>query len=115
MAALRDAATTAETMISTVGKRLNDKDGIDDKLVMTLDDFDKSAKGLTQLTARLDGMLQESRAGVRDFSQRGLGEAAQLVVDARTLVAELNRIAGQFERDPARFLLGDRREGYQPR
>jgi phospholipid/cholesterol/gamma-HCH transport system substrate-binding protein len=115
MAALNDAAASADATIGRVGKILNDKDGVGDKLAVTLDDFDKSAKSLAQMTGRLDGILQDSRGGFRDFSQRGLAEAAQLMVDARALVAELNRIAGQFERDPARFLLGDRREGYRPR
>src|SRR5205814_9505744 len=115
MAMLHNAATTAEAVLGRVKKTLNDSEGVGDKLSTTLDDFDKSAKGLVQMTARFDSMLQESRAGFRDFTQRGLAEATQLAIEARALVVELNRIAGQFERDPARFLLGDRREGYRPR
>ena len=56
-------------------------------------------------------MLQENRGAIHDFSQRGLGEAEKLIVDSRSLVAELNRIADQLDRDPARFLFGNRREG----
>jgi hypothetical protein len=29
------------------------------------------------------------------------------------LVASMTRISSQIERDPARFLLGDRRQGFQ--
>ncbi len=60
--------------------------------------------------------MQENRGPVRDFAQGGLNQLSQLIVDARSLVAELTRLGEEIERDPARFLLGaDRREGYQPR
>jgi phospholipid/cholesterol/gamma-HCH transport system substrate-binding protein len=38
-----------------------------------------------------------------------------LLTDSRALILELTRVADQLERDPARFLFGDRREGYRPR
>jgi hypothetical protein len=33
--------------------------------------------------------------------------------EVRTLIATLTRISTQFERDPARFLFGDRQKGYE--
>jgi hypothetical protein len=33
----------------------------------------------------------------------------------RTLVASLTKLSGELERDPQRFLFGDRREGFNPR
>ncbi|MGO8918428.1 MAG: MlaD family protein [Stellaceae bacterium] len=78
--------------------------------------IDGASRKLDKLTTDLDSLVQENRPPLRDFSQRGLNELGQLIVDARTLVSELTRLSEEIERDPARFLLGgDRREGYQPR
>ncbi len=115
MKELRGVAVHADDALGRFSAALNDKGGISDKLSGTLAEFDQSAKALSQISGHLDGILQENRGALHDFSQRGLGEAEKLIVDARSLVAELNRIADQLDRDPARFLFGNRREGYQPR
>jgi phospholipid/cholesterol/gamma-HCH transport system substrate-binding protein len=77
--------------------------------------LNQSAKNLTALTAHLDSIVQENRGALRDFTQTGFGQAQQLLTDSRALILELTRVADQLERDPARFLFGDRREGYRPR
>jgi phospholipid/cholesterol/gamma-HCH transport system substrate-binding protein len=81
----------------------------------TVKSVDEGARKLAELTSHLDTIVQENRAPLRDFTQRGLSEVQQLLADARVLVNQLTRIADTVERDPARFLYGDRREGYQPR
>jgi phospholipid/cholesterol/gamma-HCH transport system substrate-binding protein len=115
MAELHTVALHADEALGRFSAAMNDKGGVADRLDTTLEEFDQSAKALNQISGHLDGILQENRAALHDFSQRGLSEAEKLIVDARGLVAELNRIADQLGRDPARFLFGDRREGYQPR
>ena len=58
--------------------------------------------------------------GMSEDDVEGRSELARFLrrsafpTDARSLVAELTRIADQLERDPARFVFGDRREGYKP-
>ena len=74
-----------------------------------------AAKKLDHLADHIDSLVQEDRPALRDFSQNGLNQLSQLLVDARALVGNLNRIADEIERDPPRFLFGERREGYQPR
>ena len=115
MAELRRVAAHADEALGRFSVAVNDKGGVTDRLNTTLGDFDRSAKGLNQISGHLDGILQENRAALHDFSRRGLSEAEALIVDTRALVAELNRVADQLGRDPAHFLFGDRREGYQPR
>ena len=115
MAALREASESANATITRLGKRLTDKDGILDRADAALDDLDRTTKAVQQMAGHLDATVQENRQALRDFTQRGLGDTTQLVAEARTLIVTLNRVAEQFERDPARFLLGDRREGYKPR
>src|SRR5579883_463609 len=115
IAELRATAATANTLLAHFDQALNDKSGVAGKLSATLDEFGRSARLLAQATDHLDGLIQENRPALRDFTQRGLTQAEQLVSDSRALVAELNRIADEIERDPSRFLYGDRREGYHPR
>ena len=78
--------------------------------------IDGATRKLDKLATDLDSLVQENRPGLHDFSQRGLNELSQLIVDARTLVGQLTRLSDEIERDPARFFFGgNRREGYQPR
>jgi phospholipid/cholesterol/gamma-HCH transport system substrate-binding protein len=76
---------------------------------------DATSRRAAEVASHLDALVQENRQPVRDFTQRGLSEMQQLVADARGLVAEMTRVAETLRRDPARFLYGERREGYQPR
>jgi phospholipid/cholesterol/gamma-HCH transport system substrate-binding protein len=74
-----------------------------------------AAKKLDNLADHLDQLVKEESPPLRDFGQNGLNQLGQLIADTRGLVASLNRLSDEVERDPARFLFGDRREGYQPR
>jgi len=78
--------------------------------------IEQAVRKLDQLAGHVDGLIQENRPPLREFSQTGLNQASQLLVDARALIGNLNRVVEQLQRDPPRFLFGgDRREGYQPR
>ena len=81
----------------------------------TVGDATVTIKQLNTTLGHVDSMVQETRPGVRDFSQSGLNELHQLISDARVLVASLTRVSEQIERDPTRFFFGERREGYKPR
>lgn len=81
-----------------------------------LKSIDEASRKLDKLATNLDALVQETRPPLRDFSQHGLGQLSQLLVDARRLVGQLTRLSDEIERDPARFLFGgNRREGYQPK
>ena len=73
----------------------------------------KTARDLSAVADELDATVAENREPLRDFSNSGLYELTQLMNELRTLVSSMTRISGQIERDPARFFLGDRREGFQ--
>lgn len=81
-----------------------------------LKSIDQAAHKFDKLATDLDALVQENRPPLRDFSQRGLDQLSQLLVDARTLVDQLTRLSAEIERDPTRFFFGgNRREGYQPK
>jgi len=81
----------------------------------TIGDADATFKAVNTTVGHVDAVVQETRPGVRDFSQRGLTDLIQLIADARVLIASLTRVSEQIERDPTRFFFGERREGYKPR
>ncbi len=115
MVEVRAAAAAAKSLMTEFDQALNARDGIADRSTRAVQELNQSAKNLTQLTAHLDSIVQENRGALRDFTQTGFGQAQQLLTDSRSLILELTRVADQLERDPARFLFGDRREGYRPR
>jgi phospholipid/cholesterol/gamma-HCH transport system substrate-binding protein len=115
MSEVRGAATEAKLLLSDFRETLNGRDGIADRSSHALQELNQSAKNLTQLTAHLDAVVQENRGAIRDLTQGGFTQAQQLITDSRALIVELTRVADQLDRDPARFLFGDRREGYRPR
>jgi phospholipid/cholesterol/gamma-HCH transport system substrate-binding protein len=82
----------------------------------------QTAAALTQMAQQFNRLAEdiqviagENRGALRDFGQSGLYELTQFLADARLLVATLNRVAGQLERDPARFLFGDQQKGIEAR
>ncbi len=77
--------------------------------------IDAAARRLDRLADHMDALVQENRPSLRDFDQNGLNQLSQLMVETRALVANLNRITDEVQRDPARFFFGERREGYKPR
>jgi phospholipid/cholesterol/gamma-HCH transport system substrate-binding protein len=115
---ISDAKTTlgaVATFVNHVDQSYSNRDGLKDQLAVALTDFDRLAKGLGDTNRQLQGTIQEVRPGVRDLSQRTVGQLTDLIGEARMLVSGLTRLASEIERDPTRFLFGDRREGYRPK
>jgi phospholipid/cholesterol/gamma-HCH transport system substrate-binding protein len=78
--------------------------------------IDSASHKLDRLAEHLDMLVQENRPPLREFGQNGLNQVSQLLVESRAVIANLNRITTEIQRDPTRFLFGgERREGYQPR
>lgn len=63
----------------------------------------------------LNRTVAENRGAVRQFSEGGLAELSVAIRELRALVASLNAISARLDRDPAGYLLGGGRQGYQPR
>jgi phospholipid/cholesterol/gamma-HCH transport system substrate-binding protein len=78
--------------------------------------IDSASRKLDRLVDHLDAVVQENRQPLRDFSQNGLNQVSQVLVEARAVIANINRITDDIQRDPTRFLFGgEHRPGYQPR
>lgn len=117
-----ETIANADAAMASLGKLLNNVDqsysspnGIKDRLDVALSDFDKLTKGLADTNHQIQLTVQDLRPGVHQFSQQTLNQLSDLISDARNLIGGLTRLAGTIERDPTRFLFGDRREGYHPK
>jgi phospholipid/cholesterol/gamma-HCH transport system substrate-binding protein len=118
---LGEALVSTEHAMASVSKLLNDvdqsytqPDGLKDELSAALVDFDRLVKGLGTTNRDIQQTLQDVRPGLRNFSTHTLTDVDNLVGEARQFVSGLSRLSTAFERDPARLLFGDRREGYRP-
>lgn len=78
-----------------------------------LDEFRGALKSAGRAADQMDRMVRELREPTRDFAQTGLYDLSLLISESRQLVAATTRIAREFERDPAGFLLGGSFKGFQ--
>ncbi len=75
--------------------------------------LDEAGQQLDDTLREIEALVAENREPIRDFSATGLYEFSALVTEARGLVRELSQITSELQRDPARFLFGDRQQGYE--
>lgn len=94
---------------------INKYDHVGDRADEVLQTANDTVHKLDQLSTSLNGLVSDSRPQVRDFTTVGLPQLTQLLSEMRTLVASLTKVSNELERDPQRFLFGDRREGFNPR
>ena len=90
-------------------------DALTEETRLTLRAVRESARTLVLTAEKLNGMVDENRAALHDFSSEGLYELSQFLVEARALVDSLTRVSDRFESDPAGFLFGNAQAGYETR
>jgi paraquat-inducible protein B len=82
-----------------------------DAIGAMIDEWTITASAMRRFADQSGQLIAESRPGLRDFTQGGLYEYTGLAQDAQRLIDQISRIADELERDPARFLFGDRAQG----
>jgi phospholipid/cholesterol/gamma-HCH transport system substrate-binding protein len=114
---VRNANTTVLEMaklLDHVDQSYSQRGGLKDEASQTLADFDRLAKNLVDTNRQLQQILQENRTGLHDFTQSTLSQVGNLVSDMQRFISGLSRFVASVERDPAKLLFGERREGYKP-
>lgn len=116
---LRDAAERTSAALATIDRAGR---GVETAVASTtsdvrslVTDLRQSASALTTMTREVEAMVNENRRPLRDFTSTALYEFSTFVTDLRTLVNGLSRVTTEVERDPARFIFGNRQQGYEPR
>jgi paraquat-inducible protein B len=82
-----------------------------DAIGAMIDEWTVAASAARRTAEQVEQLVAENRQGLRDFTQGGLYEYTGLAQDAQRLVDQLTRVTEELERDPARFLFGDRAQG----
>jgi len=103
-----------KSLMSHIDQSYASKGGLKDQASQALNDFDRLAKNLVDTNHQLQQVLQENRGGLHEFTQATLTQVSNLVSDMQRFIAGLSRFVASVERDPARLLFGERREGYRP-
>jgi phospholipid/cholesterol/gamma-HCH transport system substrate-binding protein len=109
-AASRDLAKLAANFDKVIVKM----DALAGKLDTSLDrdvtpllaDARKSLQSITALTRDMDTVIDHAGPGLIDFADSGLPQMNRFLLEARQLVATMDRVLQRLESDPARFLLG---------
>ncbi len=102
------------SLLDHIDQSFASKGGLKDQASQALNDFDRLAKNLVETNRQLQQVLQENRSGLHAFTQATLTQVSDLVSDMQRFIAGLSRFMASVERDPARLLFGERREGYRP-
>lgn len=103
-----------KSLLGHIDHSYADKSGLKDQASQALTDFDRLAKNLIDTNGQLQQVLRENRPGLRQFTEGTLTQVSNLVSDMQRFIAGLSRFVASVERDPARLLFGERREGYRP-
>lgn len=77
----------------------------------TITSLQATVAAVRRMADQVNNLVAENRQGLRDFTETGLYEITGLAQDAQRMVNQITRVTEQLERDPARFLLGDRGQG----
>jgi paraquat-inducible protein B len=103
--ALGQTVGTLQTSAATVNDLLqSNKEAIGN----ALQDLQTTLSAVRRMTDQVNNMVAENREGLHDFTTTGLYEITGLAQDAQRMVDQITRVTEQLQRDPARFLFGDR-------
>ncbi|MEM6747443.1 MAG: MlaD family protein [Pseudomonadota bacterium] len=75
----------------------------------TLQGLAETNQELATLLAQLNDTFNENRPAIDAFAQEGLGATVGVIAQANRVLATTEAILQEFDRDPARFLLGENR------
>lgn len=103
-----ETSTAVRGAVTTVGTILEDNQG---RIATNMEQLESSAVSLARMADQINNAIAENRDGLRDFSQGGLYDISGLAQDAQRMVDQITRVMEELERDPARFLFGDRAQG----
>ena len=110
MEELRKVTGRANTMLASIE---GDVGAVASDTRAVLGSVKQAVASLAVAADEFADLLTENSDSLTSFSQTGLYEFSQLMAEARVLVAALNRLVEDVERDPARFLFGDKQQGVE--
>jgi phospholipid/cholesterol/gamma-HCH transport system substrate-binding protein len=111
---LVDSGAAAADEIQSLAAELHAQLGtITEATKLAQQDLHNVSQSFSAAADEVSKLVADNRRPINDFAATGLYEATQLLTELRLFVDTMNQIAAQFERDPARFLFGDRQQGFE--
>lgn len=104
----REIATLVEETAATMATVRGAAAGLDGEVAALSRALGGASDRIAATAGQLEAMVAEARPGMRDFSNTGLYELTQFLVEARVLVTNVDRVMRQIDRDPSQFLFGSR-------
>lgn len=86
--------------------------GVSGDLRGLINNLNSTAASIDGAASQLEGLIAENREPINDFATTGLYELSNVLIEARDLISDLQRITTEVGRDPARFIFGDQQQGY---
>ncbi|MBT5267469.1 MAG: MCE family protein [Rhodospirillaceae bacterium] len=108
---LRGVDDLTEETSQTMSTLRGTASGLDAEVTRLGNSLDGTLTRLENAAFEAEGLLKENRASVRDFTESGLYELTQFLVEGRIMLEGINRMVRQLERDPSRFIFGTGDEG----
>ncbi len=96
---VEEIAATAREAQATLDAMEKDREVLRDELA-------KTGESMTRLADNVDGLFEENRKAIDDFTEIGLDEFSNLATSSEAAMAQFSRTMEEMERDPARFFLG---------
>jgi len=107
---MRQQAEALDTATTRINSILGEADGLMKTEVRdTLANTAAVAEELKIAMAEINAILDENRPAIDAFAQEGLGATVGVIAQANRVLATTEAILQEFDRDPARFLLGENR------
>lgn len=110
---LRESTDDISRVFDTAEQTLVQVQDLSQQMNGAVGDVQEGAQSFTQLSRSLNTLVEENRRPINDFTATGLYELSRFLTEARVLVRSLTRLTDELEKDPARFLFGDKHQGIQ--
>lgn len=105
LASARAFATDADARVNEVAK----------DAVPAVAELHQAAASFNRLAHDLETLVRENRRPLTDFSNEGLYEFTQFLVEATRMAEAITRLTNKIEADPARFFFGNQQQGVPAR
>ncbi|HEY6334773.1 MAG TPA: MlaD family protein [Alphaproteobacteria bacterium] len=112
---IKNLNTDAIDADATLGSVKRLADNANEQTTQVAGDLHHAAQSINRLSDELNGLVAEDRRPIKDFTNQGLYELTQFIIDARTMAESITRLANKIEADPARFFFGNQQQGVPAR
>lgn len=106
---LRDqTATISDELQTTLATFRGTASGVDGELASLAESLKVTSAQINNTAARLEEITVAAKPGVADFSNAGLYELTQFLVEARSVIERVDSLLRQIDRDPTQLLFGNK-------